>query len=449
MATSAEPAEREAAGARPLAGAQALVLGLPPVLSYADRFGYLPVTTAIAAQAGLSVAAIAWSVSGYLMAYGAGQPLWGALSDRFGRRIVLLAGLAGLAVADFAAPLMAGPAALIALRTIAGLMAGALIPTTLAAVGDLISEARRHQAVSRVTSAGSATGAAAMLVCGVLADRFGWRLPLFVLSGFAVVAIAVTAWVLPGARPPRPPSGRALRELWLARKVAVRLYAFAFGEGIVMLGAFPLIVPALRLLGQGAGATGATMGAYGLAAVAGTSVFGRLAAGGPNRPVLVGGLLLVAGLTIAAVLAARPLLLAAVASACLGAAFSLFHSRFQALATQVAPGARGLGIGLFAGLIFSGAALGTGAGTALAGHLGFPAVFAGLALIATGMLVAGYRLARRSLGSYGGTDPPPQAERRRRAIIGNAARPIGAAFPQLILRPARSSPARPSRSGCR
>lgn len=242
-------------------------------------------------------------------------------------------------------------------------------------------------------AAGSrAPGRAPVLALGLppvlsYADRFGY-LP--------VTTAIVTGRALPGGKPPRPPSGRRWRELWLARKTAVPLYVFAFGEGIVMLGAFPLIAPALRLLGQGAAGTGATMGAYGLAAVAGVAAFGRLAAGGPNLPVLAGGLFLVAGLAIAAALAAAPLVLATAASACLGAAFSLFHSRFQALATQLVPGARGLGIGVFAGIIFSGAALGTGAGTALAGGLGFPAVFAGLALIAIVMLISGYRLARRS-----------------------------------------------------
>jgi predicted MFS family arabinose efflux permease len=235
-----------------------------------------------------------------------------------------------------------------------------------------------------------------MLICGVLAQRLGWRIPLFGLAGLAVLALVVITLTLPAERPPRPPTGRALRELWLARQAAARLYVFAFGEGMVMLGAFPLIVPALRLLGQGAAGTGATMGAYGLAAVAAMAAFGRIAAGGPNRPVLAGGLLLVCGLTLAIMLPALPLVLAALASACLGAAFSLFHSRFQAMATQVVPGARGLGIGLFAGIIFSGAAVGTGAGTALAGRVGFPAVFAALTLVAAAMLVAGYRLARRA-----------------------------------------------------
>ena len=396
MAETTDPAWPEPAGTARADRLAGLALGLPPVLSYADRYGYLPVTIGIAAQLHLSAATIAWSVSGYLLAYGAGQPLWGTLSDRYGRRRVLQIGLAGLALSDLAAPLFISPAALIGLRTTAGLMAGALIPTTLAMVGDLIGPARRHQAVSRVTSAGSAAGAAGMLVCGVLAARVGWRLPLFGLAGLAALAIAVVTATLPSRRPPRPPSGRALRELWLSRRAAGRLYVFAFGEGIVMLGALPLMVPALRLLGQGSAGAGATMAAYGLAAVTAMAVFSRIAAGGPNRPVAIGGLLLVAGLGLAIMLPAHPLVLAAIASACLGAAFSLFHSRFQAMATQVVPGARGLGIGIFAGVIFGGAAIGTGAGTALASRIGFPAVFACLTLIAAATLIVGYRLAQRA-----------------------------------------------------
>lgn len=387
--TVAQPASAQESPRAALAA-----LGLAPVLSYADRFGYLPVTTAIALQTGIASAAIALSVTIYLVAYGACQPLWGGLSDRFGRRPVLLAGMAGLAAADLAVTVIPGGTALVLLRAVAGVMAGALLPTTLAAVGDLVAPAERHGVVSRLVAWASVGGAAAMLLGGVLAARYGWRLALLALSGSAVLGAAVTAIRLPRVPRTYPLAGGALRELWAVRSKAARLYGFAFVEGVVMLGAFPLIVPALRQHGQTSASTGITMAVYGFAAVAGSMLVRRLSAGGPARPVLAGGALLVAGLVAATALAASPLPLAALASACLGAAFSLFHARFQVMATQLAPNARGTGTGMFVGMVFTGAAVGTAAGAALSGSLGYNGVFAATAGLAILVAAAGYYLAR-------------------------------------------------------
>jgi predicted MFS family arabinose efflux permease len=371
-------------------------LAVAPVVSYADRFGYLPVTTAIATQARVPAAAVAASVTAYLVAYGLCQPAWGALSDRVGRRRVLLAGLIGLAVVDLATILLPGAAGLVGLRAAAGAMSGALLPTTLAAVGDLVAPDHRHRVVSGLVAWASVGGAAAMLGAGVLAATAGWRAGLGLLAAAAATGAVIARLALPGHHPQPQPEHGAVGELWRVRRAAARLYAFAFAEGIVMLGAFPLIVPALRAGGQTAAGTGATMAAYGLAAVAGSRLVARLQAADPTRPVLAGGVLLVAGLAAAVALPAAPLTLAALSSGALGAAFSLFHARFQVMATQLAPQARGIGTGLFVGMVFTGAAAGTAATTTLAAHTSYPTAFAATTALATLVATAGHRLAATS-----------------------------------------------------
>jgi predicted MFS family arabinose efflux permease len=369
-------------------------LAVAPVISYADRFGYLPVTTAIAAQTGVRPAAIGASVTAYLVAYGACQPVWGAWSDRFGRRTVLLGGLLGLAAADLAVAVVPCATALVGLRAAAGAMSGALLPTTLAAVGDLVGPRERHQVVSRLVAWASVGAAVAMLLGGFIAGWFGPGAAMAVLSLSAMVGAGLVVVGMPRSAQPARSTGAAVRELWRVRRPAVRLYTFAFFEGMVMLGAFPLIVPALRAQGQTAAGTGITMAAYGVAAVAGSASIRRLQAQGTARPVLIGGLLLVGGLGAAVAIPVSPLPLAALTSGALGAAFSLFHARFQVMATQLAPRARGVGTGMFVGMVFTGAAAGTAWGSTLASWAGYPTAFATTAALATVVAAIGHRLAR-------------------------------------------------------
>ena len=383
----------------PKARASVAALSVAPIVSYADRFGYLPVTTAIAAQTRVAPTAIIASVTAYLVAYGACQPVWGALSDRFGRRTVLLGGLLGLAAVDLAVALVPGAVALVGLRAAAGAMSGALLPTTLAAVGDAVEPAERHHVVSRLVAAASLGAAVAMLLGGLIAARFGSGTAMSLLSLSALVGAVIVARAVPHSAEPTHSTAESVRELWRVRRPAGRLYAFAFIEGVVMLGAFPLIVPALRAQGQTAAGTGVTMAAYGIAAVAGAASIRRLQTRAPARPVQVGGLLLVAGLAVATAIPVAPLPLAALTSGALGAAFSLFHARFQVMATQLAPRARGLGTGMFVGMVFTGAAAGTALGSSLATRAGYPTAFAATAALAVLVTAAGHHLTRTASAS--------------------------------------------------
>ncbi|MBU4335068.1 MAG: MFS transporter [Actinobacteria bacterium] len=360
-------------------------LALAPALSYADRFGYLPLATALG-----DPAAAAGSVTAYLIAYGVSQPFWGTASDRYGRRQVLGAGLLLLAVANGLTALVPAPPWAILTRGVAGLASGALLPTTLALIGDLWPAQERHVVVSRTTATASLAASVATLGAGIGAELLGWRVTIGLFAVLALLGLAGPAALPAAGRPAAgPPRWTALRQ---AGPQGARLYGFAFVEGAVMLGTFPLLAPLLRSAGGSTLVAGATTAAYGVAAVAGARIVPVLERRRPGSAVLVGGLLLIGGNALVAWVPTAPLLAGAVASAALGAAFTLFHGRLQALATQLVPAARGLGTGLFVGMVFTGAALGTWAADRLTASRGLGVTAIATVLVSIAVTVTGRRL---------------------------------------------------------
>lgn len=330
------------------------VLAIAPAISFADRFGYLPVATAVTP---LELGAL--SVATYLAAYGLSQPLWGLASDRFGRRQMIQLGLATLLVANLLTWWW-GADAVVYTRLLAGIASGALLPTTLTLIGELTSAAERQQVVARTTAIASITGAVATALGGVLAAVIGWQSTMVAFAALPLIGMWFTLR-LPAATVDAPSQGSGS----MTRAATSRLvgfYGFAFFEGAMLLGIFPLVSGLIRQSGLSVESAGLITAAYGIAAVASAIALPWLRRFGGQVPLWLGGVLMVVGVASVGFVPSWPVTAGLLSSAFLGAAFSLFHSGFQATATQLLPASRGLGTGLFVGMVFTGAAVGTGAG---------------------------------------------------------------------------------------
>ena len=118
----------------------------------------------------------------------------GPLADSFGRRPVAIAGVLLVLVSVFASAFAPNIEVFLALRVVAGLGGGAIPPTSVGVVSDVISPARRALAVSGIMGTVVLTSALSIPLVALFADWWGWRFA-FVLAGFLLATAFLLSWV--------------------------------------------------------------------------------------------------------------------------------------------------------------------------------------------------------------------------------------------------------------
>src|SRR3954452_12539164 len=148
-----------------------------------------------------------WVVDAYNLFFAASVLAAGSLSDRFGRKGMLLAGLTVFGVAGVAAGLTNDPGALIATRAVMGLGAAMVFPSTLSLLSNVFTErGERARAIGLWGATAGAAIALGPIVGGWLLEASDWRSIFFAMAPIAALAGALTARYVPTSRDPQVPS---------------------------------------------------------------------------------------------------------------------------------------------------------------------------------------------------------------------------------------------------
>jgi MFS transporter, DHA1 family, multidrug resistance protein len=158
---------------------------------------YLPSLPDIARHLDASTAQVQLTISAYLIGFAVGQIGYGPISDRHGRKPVLLAAIALYCAASLACALAPSIELLIAARFAQALGGSGGIVLARAMVRDLYSGSRAGRELSVIGAVMALAPVLAPVVGGLLQTGFGWRSVFFALAGAGITGAGVVWLLLP------------------------------------------------------------------------------------------------------------------------------------------------------------------------------------------------------------------------------------------------------------
>ena len=263
---------------------------------------YLPSFPDIEREFGVGRSVLSQSLGVYLVAFGASSLFWGALSDRIGRRRVILAGLLLYTLASAGCATATNGSFFLISRALQGLSASGGFIGGRAMIRDAHDTVAAHRAMARVMLMFALAPAMAPVLGGWLHDNFGWRSVFIFLALFGGSLLFITAVLdetLPAAQRQsfRP---IAVLKVYLAtlrsREFVALVFALGFGFGglFLYIAGAPTVI--YDFLGWGADDFGWQFIPMVAGMVLGAFVSGRLARFWPVRRTIQSGL----GLMVAA-----------------------------------------------------------------------------------------------------------------------------------------------------
>ncbi len=317
----------------------------------------------IAADLAVEVRTAALLSTAFAFPYALIQPVIGVSGDFLGKTRVMNFCIFVVAIAALISAMAWSFSLLVAMRVVAGLVAGGVFPIAMAMLGDLVPINQRQIAIARLLGIALTANVLGASISGVIGDLFGWRGVFAILGSFAL-ATAVLAFF-------------ALRKLTLARPQAFNraavianfrgifadprakvCFGSVFLEAIFIHGLFPYV--AILLLGIGvssASIAGLLIACFAVGGVvyslAVPYVIGRIS---EQRLMLMGGA--VAGSCLALIGYGFPWQAQIAVFGAFGFGFYLLHSCIQVHVTDLSQTARGAAASLHSSSFYLGQAIG-------------------------------------------------------------------------------------------
>jgi DHA1 family bicyclomycin/chloramphenicol resistance-like MFS transporter len=223
----------------------ALALGLTALITPLAVHLFFPVIPAVKLALGLSdaYAYLTFSIALFGMAFA--TLFYGSLSDRYGRRPVLLSGLALFLIGSVISAWAPTPATLVAGRLIQAIGAGCGLALVRAIARDAYSADQLVKAIAYLTMFGTLGPMVSPFIGGVLTDMFGWR-SVFGFALIAGAAIALIAWLVLYETHPAPHrmrSDTSIAQSYVALFRRPRFNAFVLQSGF-LTGSFMVMASA-------------------------------------------------------------------------------------------------------------------------------------------------------------------------------------------------------------
>jgi DHA1 family bicyclomycin/chloramphenicol resistance-like MFS transporter len=277
----------------------ALLLGVQPITT--DL--YLPALPGLTQELGASMAQAQLTLTALLLAFGVSQLFWGPLSDRFGRRPVLLIGMSAYVLASLGSAVSPSMDVLIIWRALQGAAMGAAVMCARAIVRDLYTPVQGASVMSKGLSGLGVIACLSAPLGGLLTALFNWHAALLALSVFGAVSLALIALrfeeTIPAKNPQALQFGTLMRT-WLGILRNPTFLAFTALSTFAYSGLFTFLASSsfvfIRVLGLTTTQYGLVMFANSFIYLLGTFLCRRLLLRfGVRRTVAIAGALTLAG----------------------------------------------------------------------------------------------------------------------------------------------------------
>jgi predicted MFS family arabinose efflux permease len=381
-------------------------LGLATFMVSLDGRVVTPLLPTVASDFAISIAHAGWLVSAYMLPYGLFQLAYGPLADRLGKVRVAAYAMIAFSIGTALCGAFASFAAIVLLRALTGAASAALIPLTIAYIGDTVPYGRRQAQLAMLMASAGAAQAFSTSAGGAIAALVSWRtvfpilgvlaggatLPLFLLRAREIRIVLDPAL-------PRPSYRTAL-----ATPRVLALLTLVACEGFLHFGGFPFLSGLLaRRFALDALAIGLILGLAGVSQLLVAQLLPRLLRRMSERQLMgIGGSAMASAYLLSAVASRWEVV--ATACALAGAGFTLCHTTLQTRATEAFPQGRGTALALFAFSLFSGSALGTVCAGYVSDALGYGCTFAVIGVLLAAFTATVVRLLGQRSGQNAAVD---------------------------------------------
>jgi predicted MFS family arabinose efflux permease len=322
-----------------------------------------PVIPQIAVDLAIDAKTAALLSTAYTFPYALVQPVLGALSDTLGKTRIMNVALLIVAVAALISSMVTDFSLLVAMRIIAGLVAGGVFPVAMALVGDLVPVGQRQVAIGRLLAIGLTGNLLGASIAGVIGDLFRWRGIFVVLGLFGLVVAVAAFFAFRNVAVPKPGAFRlaviaeGFRSVFADPRAKV-CFSSVFIEAVFIQGLFPYVAILLLAAGETrASMAGIVIAAFGLGGVVYSLSVPVLVAKIEQRwLMIVGGS--VAAVALALIAFNFPWYMQATVFALFGFGFYLLHGSIQVHVTELSPTARGVAASLHSCFFYLGQATG-------------------------------------------------------------------------------------------
>jgi DHA1 family multidrug resistance protein-like MFS transporter len=168
-------------------------MAMPLLPFYIDRFG-------------VGGTELGWLMSTYALMQLICAPIWGIVSDRYGRKPILAIGVLGYAITLFLFGLAQNFTMLFLARTLSGILSSATQPTAMAYIGESTEQKEKSKGMGQL---GAMVGLGVILgpLLGGFLSTDSLSLPFFIGSGLAFIALLLMIFLLPESKPASSSTG--------------------------------------------------------------------------------------------------------------------------------------------------------------------------------------------------------------------------------------------------